>query len=274
MTLRQFRFGVCIRGVESATNLREVAKRYEGLGFETVSIPDHLSAVAPFPMLAALTQASPTLRIGTYVLNAGFYKSALLARDVAALDLLSTGRLELGLGAGYVREEFEAAEIPFLSARRRIDHLEQVTAHLKRHHPAVSLMIAGDGDRVLRLGARHANVVGLAGGRGRAGESDPLAARVAFIQEEAGSRFADIELNLMISAAPTDSSVKPDLSFPRRHAHDLTDEQIMSFPGVMSGTPRDIADTLRDYRDRCGVTYFTVLEPYADYIAKAIGELR
>ena len=274
MTLRKIRFGVCIRDVESPANLREVAKRYEGLGFETVSIPDHLSAVAPFPMLAALAQASATLRIGTYVLNAGFYRPALLARDVAALDLLSAGRLELGLGAGYVREEFEAAGLPFLSARRRIDHLEQVAAHLRSHHPGVSLMIAGDGDRVLSLGARQADVVGLAGGRGRAGESDPLGARVAFIQEAAGDRFADIELNLMISAAPSDSSAMPDLSFPRRHANDLTDEQIMSFPGVVSGSPRDIAATLRDYRDRCGVTYFTVLEPFADYVAKAIGELR
>lgn len=274
MPSRDVRFGVCICDVDSPTGLRESAKHYEALGFGSISIPDHLSAVAPFPILVALADASATLRIGTYVLNAGFYKPALLARDVAALELLTGDRLELGLGAGYVREEFEAAGLPFLSARRRLDHLERVTAYLKGHHPGVTLMIVGDGDRVLRLGARHANVVGLAGWRGCAGESDPLAARIAFIRDAAGDRFDDLELNLMISAAPTDTSGVPDLMFPRRHASDLTDERIMSYPGVLVGNPRDIADTLLDYRDRCGVTYFTVLQPFADYFAKAIAELR
>jgi hypothetical protein len=78
----------------------------------------------------------------------------------------------------------------------------------------------------------------------------------------------------MISAAPSDSSGKPDLSLPRRHAPDLPEADLLAFPGVMTGTPRDVADTLRDYRDRCGITYITVLEPFADYIAKAIAELR
>lgn len=183
-------------------------------------VPDHLSATAPFPTLTAIAEASATLRIGPYVLNAGFYKPALLARDVAALELLSDGRLELGLGA------------------------------------------------------RQADIVGLTGGQGRAGESDPLAARVAFVRDAAGDRFADLELNLMISAAPSDSSAKPDLSFPRRHAPDLPEGEVLAFPGVMSGSPRDIADTLRDYRDRCGITYITVLAPFADYVAKAIAELR
>jgi len=274
MAADEFRFGVCIRDVESPAGLRDTARRYEALGFDVISIPDHLSAAAPFPTLTAIAEASATLRIGTYVLNAGFYKPALLARDVAALELLSDGRLELGLGAGYVREEFEAAELPFPTAGRRVDHLEHLTTYLKDHQPSVSLMIAGDGDRVLTLGARQADIVGLTGGQGRAGESDPLAARVAFVRAAAGDRFADLELNLMISAAPSDSSAKPDLSFPRRHAPDLPEEEVLAFPGVMSGSPRDIADTLRDYRDRYEITYITVLAPFADYVAKAIAELR
>ena len=123
-----------------------------------LSVPDHLSAVAPFPALTAAAQASSTLRLGTYVLDAGFYKPALLGRDVAHVDLISDGRLELGLGAGYVREEFEAAELPFPSARYRVDHLEHVVTYIKREHPDVPVMVAGDGDRVLTLAAREADI--------------------------------------------------------------------------------------------------------------------
>jgi probable F420-dependent oxidoreductase len=263
-----------MRDLVSPKALRDTARRYESLGYDVVSIPDHLTAGAPFPMLSAIAEASSTLRLGTYVLNAGFYQPALLGRDAAALDLLSDGRLELGLGAGYVREEFEAAELLFPSAGSRVDHLEHVSTHLKNRLPNVPLLIAGDGDRVLTLAAHAAQIVGLTGGPGRAGEADPLAARVAFVRDAAGDRFADLELNLMISAAPTDSSAIPDLQFPRRHAPDLPEAEVLAFPGVMQGSPRDIADTLRDYRDRCGISYITVLAPFAEYLAKAIAELR
>ncbi|EUA30156.1 luciferase-like monooxygenase family protein [Mycobacterium xenopi 4042] len=87
------------------------------------------------------------------MLNACFYKPALLARDAAALEVLSEGRLDLGLGAGYVREEFEAAEIPYPSARERVDYLEHVTAYLREHLPRVPILIAGNGDRLLTVAA-------------------------------------------------------------------------------------------------------------------------
>jgi probable F420-dependent oxidoreductase len=272
--IKDFRFGVCVREMTSRSAFADTVRRFEGLGFDVLSVPDHLGAVAPFPALTAAAQATATMRLGTYVLNAGFYKPALLGRDAAHVHLVSDGRLELGLGAGYVQAEFEAAELPFPGARDRVDHLTHVTDYIKREHPGVPVLVAGDGDRVLTLAARRADIVGLTGGPGRKGESDPLAARVAFIRAAAGDRFADLELNLMISAAPSESSAKPDLAMPRRHAPDLPEADLLAFPGVMTGTPRDIADTLRDYRDRLGVTYITVLEPFADYIAKAIAELR
>ena len=274
MSSKEFRFGVCVRSVHSRNAFRETVRHYEDVGFDVLSVPDHLDVVAPFPALTAAAEASQSLRLGTYVLNAGFYKPALLARDAAEVDVLSGGRFELGLGAGYVREEFEAAELPFPSARRRIDHLEHIATYFKNAHPGVPLMIAGDGDRVLTLAARQANIVGLTGGPGRPGEDDPLASRVAFVRAAAGDRFAGLELNLMISAAPTDSSAMPDLSFPRLHAPDLPDVELRAFPGVLAGSPRDSADTLRDYRDRFGVSYITVLDPFADYMAKVIAELR
>ena len=117
-----------------------------------MQVPDHLGAPAPFPALVSAAEVT-TIRLGTFVLNAGFYKPALLARDVAAVDMLSDGRFELGLGTGYVREEFEAAELPFPSAGRRVDYLEHMTAYMQEHVTKVPILIAGAGDRVLTIAA-------------------------------------------------------------------------------------------------------------------------
>src|SRR6185436_20276161 len=151
-----FRFGVGIRAVTSRTHLQDTARRFEDFGFDVLNIPDHIGAPAPFPTLAAVTQVTSRIRLGTYVINAGFYRPALLARDAAEVDLISDGRLDLGLGAGYVEAEFTAAELPFPSAGSRVDHLEHVTRYLTEHHPTIPLLIAGNGDRVMTLAARYA----------------------------------------------------------------------------------------------------------------------
>ncbi|MGH3630009.1 MAG: LLM class F420-dependent oxidoreductase [Sciscionella sp.] len=262
-----------IHAVKSRAALQDKARRLEGFGFDVVHLPDHLGAPAPFPALTAIAAATSTVRLGTYVLNACFYKPALLGRDAAAVDLLSDGRLELGLGAGYVREEFEAAELPYPSAGQRVDSLEHVTTYLKKHQPSVPILIAGNGDRLLTVAARHADVVGLTGAN-PVGVDDPLAERVEFVRAAAGDRFDDLELNLAITAVPSDSSGVPDLSLTRRYAPTLSDEELLAMPAVLSGSPRDIADTLRGYRESYGLTSFTVQEGHAETFAKVIAEFR
>src|SRR3984893_6020168 len=128
--------------VTSGTEFKQMVRRLEGLGFNVLSMPDHLGSVAPLPALAAAADATTTMRLGTYVLNSSFYNPALLARDAAEVNLLSDGRLELGLGAGYVREEFDAAGLPFAGGPTRIEHLERVTTYLKEHLPQVPVMVA------------------------------------------------------------------------------------------------------------------------------------
>ena len=115
--VKGFRFGFGLHSAKSQARVQETARRAEDLGFDVLHVPDHLGAPAPIPTLMSAATATTTLRVGTFVLNAGFYKPALLARDVGALRDLSGGRFELGLGAGYVRKEFEAAELPFPTAR-------------------------------------------------------------------------------------------------------------------------------------------------------------
>jgi probable F420-dependent oxidoreductase len=270
---RAFRFQIGIHAIKSRAALQEKARRLEGLGFDVLHLPDHLGAPAPFPALTAIAQATTAVRLGTYVLNACFYRPALLARDAAAVDLLSDGRLELGLGAGYVREEFEAAELPYPSAGQRVDYLEHVTTYLKQHLPGVPILIAGHGDRLLTVAARHANIIGLTGAR-VAAVADPLAERIEFVRAAAGDRFEDLELNLAITAVPADNSGVPDLSLTRRYAPTLSDDELLAMPAVLSGSPRDMADTLREYRKTYGLTAFTVQENHAESFAKVIAELR
>jgi probable F420-dependent oxidoreductase len=272
MAERAFRFSVGIHSAKSLTALQNKAKRLEDSGFDALHLPDHLGAPAPFPVLTAIAAATSRVRLGTYVLNAGSYKPALLARDAAEVDQLSGGRLDLGLGAGYVREEFEAAELPYPSARQRVDYLEHVTTYVKKHLPGVPILIAGNGNRLLTIAARHADIIGLTGAN-PGHVADPLAERVEFVRSAAGDRFADLELNLAITAVPSDNSGKPDLALTRRFV-DLSDEELLALPSVLSGSPHDIADTLRGYQETYGLTSVTFQENHADTIAKVIAEFR
>jgi len=270
---KDFRFAMSIRFFKSRTALEDLAKRAEDLGFDVLCVPDHLGAAAPFPTLTAVAMVTTRMRLSMYVLNAAFYKPALLSRDVQALDMLSDGRLEVGLGTGYVREEFEAAELPYPSARARVDYLEHMTTYLKEHHPTIPILIAGNGDRVLTLAARHADMIGLTGAKVR-DVDDSLAERIDFVRNAAGDRFDPLELNLAITAVPVDGSPLPDLSMTRRYSPELSDAEIMSMPSVLSGSPREMAETLSGYREKYGITCFTVQDNHIENFAKVIAELR
>jgi probable F420-dependent oxidoreductase len=270
---RNFRFGIGLSGGTSRRQWQDAVRRAEDFGYDILLIPDHLGGPAPFPALLSAAEVT-SMRLGTYVLNAGFYKPALLARDVAALDQLTDGRIELGLGAGYVKEEFEAAELPFPSARNRVDYLAHMTTYLREHLPAVPILIAGSGDRVVRFAARHANIVGLTGHRANTTTLYPLAERIEFVRAAAGDRFDDVELNLVITAVPREDSGIPDLALTRRHVPAVSDEELLKLPSVLTGTPRDMADTLRHYRDAYGVSYITLHQKHIETFSRVIAALR
>ncbi|OBC10722.1 F420-dependent oxidoreductase [Mycobacterium sp. 852013-50091_SCH5140682] len=268
---RNFRFGVSLRTAKTHSQVADSARRAEDQGFDILHVPDHLGAPAPFPALMTAANATSTLRVGTFVFNACFYKPALLARDIEALRDLSGGRFDAGLGAGYVREEFEAAELPFPTARERVDYLRHMTTYVTEHVPDVPILIAGNGDRLLTVAAETADIVGLTGGSHVDGA---LKERIDFVRNAAGPRFDDLELNIAITAMPAAGSELPDLSMPRRFLPDLTDEQLLRHPGVLSGSITAIADRLRDLRETYGVSYFIVQAAHAEQFAKVIAELR
>ncbi|WP_085190050.1 LLM class F420-dependent oxidoreductase [Mycobacterium sp. IEC1808] len=270
---KDFRFGLSMRFFKSRSALVDKVKRAEDLGYDILCVPDHLGAAAPSPTLTAVAMVTSRIKLSMYVLNAAFYKPALLSRDLQALDVLSDGRLEIGLGTGYVREEFEAAELPYPSAGARVDYLGHMTTYLKEHHPTTPILIAGNGDRVLTLAARHADIIGLTGARVH-DVDDPLAERIEFVRNAAGDRFDALELNMVITAMPRDGESAPDLQMTRRYAPDLSDEQLLSMPSVLSGSPREMADTVVGLREKYGLSCFTVQDNNLDTFAKVIAELR
>ncbi|MCE3029722.1 LLM class F420-dependent oxidoreductase [Streptomyces sp. CMSTAAHL-2] len=288
---RPFRFGVNMLTPASAAEWRAKCRRAEELGYDVILVPDHLGWVAPFPALVAAAQATERARVGTLVLNAGFYNPTLLAREVATTDALTGGRLELGLGTGYVREEHDAAGLPFGSAGERVDHLRRTVEELARllgseeyqprpEQARVPLLIGGNGDRMLRLTAEHADIAAFSGARtGSTRSLEPLTAdeldeRVSRYREFAAGRAEPAELNLLIQqVAVTDDPDTALKSVLERQPH-LTLEAALALPIMLVGPLEDVVAKIRAQRERYGFTNLTVLEPQMEAFAPVIERLR
>ncbi|SPM35183.1 Flavin-dependent oxidoreductase, luciferase family (includes alkanesulfonate monooxygenase SsuD and methylene tetrahydromethanopterin reductase), partial [Mycobacterium rhizamassiliense] len=270
---KDFRFGMSMRWIKSREAFVEKVKQAEDHGFEILCVPDHLGAASPIAALTAAAMVTTKLKLSMYVLNAAFYKPALLSRDLGDVDKLSDGRLEVGLGTGYVKEEFEAAELPYPSAGARVDNLLHMTKYLAEHHPKMPILIAGNGDRVLTIAAQNAHIIGLTGSRVKEDADDPLTERVEFVRKAAGDRFDSLELNLAITAMPREGETMPDLKMTRAYAPDQSDEELLEQTSVLSGTPSQMADRLRFYREKYGVTSVTVQDNHIANFSKVIAEL-
>src|SRR5437763_15566988 len=130
--MKPFRFGVGLGGASSRTELAEKARKIEALGYDVVSFPDHLTdRIAPMPALVTAAEATRRLRVGTAVLNNDLRHPVLVAREAAAVDLLTDGRLELGLGAGSIRSEYDEVGLRFEIGRGRVERLAEAVATIK-----------------------------------------------------------------------------------------------------------------------------------------------
>ncbi|PAN00711.1 F420-dependent oxidoreductase [Streptomyces sp. Alain-F2R5] len=292
---RPYRFGVNLTISSSADEWNAKCRRAEELGYDVIQVPDHLGMVAPFPALVAAARATERPRLGTFVLNAGFWNPALLAREVATTDALTGGRLELGLGTGYVQAEHDAAGLPFGSPGERVGHLRRTAEELERllgdeeylPRPAqksgVPLLIGGNGDRMLELTARHADIAAFTGGRtvrgSTTGQLAPITAeeldeRVARYREFAADREEPAELNLLIQMVVVTedraAAVRPLLE----HVPHLTADRLLELPVFLAGTLEQITAQVRAQRERYGFTYLTVLEPYMEAFAPVMRALR
>ncbi|MER5211940.1 LLM class F420-dependent oxidoreductase [Streptomyces sp. NPDC002838] len=292
---RPFRFGASMIVPAPAEEWRAKCRRAEELGYDVILVPDHLGMVAPFPALVAAAEATERPRLATFVLNAGFWNPALLAREVATTDALTGGRLELGLGTGYVQAEHETAGLPYGSPGERVDHLRRTIEDVRRllgspehqpqpvQKPRVPLMVGGNGDRMLRLTAEHADIAAFTGARPVPGDTagkllpitpEELDERVARYQDLAKGRAEPAELNLLIQlVAITDdpeAAVRPLVEW----VPELTVEQALELPLVLAGTLEQITAKALAQRERYGFSYLTVLEPYMEAFAPVVAELR
>ncbi|NYD34501.1 TIGR03621 family F420-dependent LLM class oxidoreductase [Actinomycetospora corticicola] len=278
---RPFRFGVVMIGDVTAS-WADRCRRAETLGFDTVLVADHLGRPGPFAALGAAAVATERARVGTFVLNAAFHDPLLLAREVATLDALSGGRVELGLGAGYVRSEFDALGLRYGTAGERLDGLEEFLdrlAPLLADSTAVQrpipLFLGGNGNRMLRLAARRAQIVGFSGtttdrdGRlSLIGGSD-YADRVRHARAEAGDRAEEIEWNALLQVVEiTDDREGRAEEVRRERAPHLTLDEFLAAPTVLVGSAEEMATELDTRRRDLGLSYITVLEPAMESMAQ------
>src|SRR5438067_1845401 len=228
--VRPFRFGFTGGASSKRAKLLEAARTVEALGYSTFGLADHF--VRPFaPLIAgqAVADATTTLRITQTVLAQDFREPAVLAKELATLDVLSEGRLQIGLGAGWLRQEYEDAGMRFDPAPVRIARLEETAIILKGlfadgpfsfsgddytinnlevrptpvQRPSPPIMIGGGAKLVLSVAARQAGIVQLMpSNRGGTTSLDPtqfsapaIEEKISWIRDAAGSRFDEIELS-------------------------------------------------------------------------------
>jgi probable F420-dependent oxidoreductase len=279
MPSRAFRFAVVAALPSAELSWAEIARRVEGFGYSTLQVPDTLGTLATFPALAAAATATTTLRVGAYVIAAPNHRPAAVAHEALSVDVLSGGRLELGLGAGRPESEHEAAALglPFGTPADRMALLRETVREVRERfakpqgplhpvqqpHPPIT--IAATGPRMLRLAAEEADVIAL--GLSVETTPDELAARTAELREYAGAeRFDRIEL--AYSLAVVGREVSPWM----RRWMGADPDRLLELGAVaaVDGTPAEMADTLRRHRDRTGVSYFQVSEQFAQAFAPVV----
>ena len=307
---RPFRFGVQLSGPPDAKGWVEQARKIEDLGYATLTMPDHFTdQLAPMPALAAAAAATTSLRVGALVLDNDYKHPVVLAKELATMDVLSDGRVDIGIGAGWMETDYRAAGIPYDRPGVRIDRFEEALAVIKgamgdgsfsfqgthytitdydgqpkpaqRPHPPI--LIGGGGRRVLSIAARQADVVGI-NGQMTAGVIGPeaiatmtydaVAERVALVRDAAGARIDDIELNIRaFLVRVTDDragTVSGIASFVQ-----VEDEMIAASPFALIGSVDEIAETLVRRREELGFSYVIVggedVEPFAPVVARLAG---
>jgi probable F420-dependent oxidoreductase len=306
--VRPFRFGVNARTAGSSAEWANKARKIESLGYSVLLVPDHLAELlAPLPALAAAASATTRLRVGTAVLNNDFRHPVLLAREAATLDVLSDGRLELGLGAGHMQSEYEQAGLAFDPGATRVERLAEAVVIVKRllegepvtfagrhyrvtghaihprpvQRPRPPVFIGGNAPRLLTLAAREADIVGLTGIAFRLGGKEPDVAdfraaavdeRVRLVRETAGER--SLELNALVQRViVTDDRRKAAEELATGRWARLTPEDILASPYVLVGTVDQMVDDLRARRERWGISYVMTHEPFADALAPVVARL-
>ena len=305
---RKFRFGIQLHHAKSGDEWREQVRKAEDLGYSTAFMPDHFGdQLAPVPALAAAASVTTDLRIGALVFDNDYKHPVVLAKEMATLDLLSDGRLEFGLGAGWMRSDYEQSGIPFEPAKVRVDRFEEAVAvckglfadgsfSFKGEHYTVSdldgmpkpvqrprppFLIGGGGRRMLSIAAREADIVGINPNLKRGAmdaetaldaTAEAMDRKVAWLREAAGDRFDELELNVLVFVAMVvddRASVFESLA----GGFGVTPEQAAGIPNAVVGTVDQICEDLQARRERWGISYVVFQDAALDMMAPVVAKL-
>ena len=305
---RPFRFGIQHSGPTDLTTWRQTARRIEDLGYATLTCADHLDGqFAPIPALTAAASATSELRLGTMVLANDYRHPVVAAKDAATLDLLSDGRLELGIGAGWMTTDYQSAGITLDPAGTRVERLaEAITVikglmapgpfdHRGPHYaidgldglpqpiqqPHPPIVVGGGGPRVLALAGREADIVGInvdlragviderAGPNGTENETDR---KVAIVRDAAGDRFDQVELQVRVHvAAVTDD--REGMAEALAPALGISPNDALRSPHAIVGNVEQICDELVERRERWGISYLGLSADAIDAFAPIVALL-
>ncbi len=310
---RRFRFGVHSSDAAPGSAWVGAARRIESLGFSTLFLRDHFDTqLGPIAAMTAAVCGTEKLNVGCLVFDNDYRHPLVLAKEMATIDHLSGGRVEVGLGAGWMAPDYEQAGMAFDAPGVRVSRMEEAVAVVKsllsgkpvdfigEHYaitghtayPAPStpppIMIACGGPRMLRIAARQADIIGLNPARksNAAWEdqnlpdatADATDRKIGWIRNEAGARYADIELSIVVpfvivtddredTASAIAGSLPPDT------AADLTAEGVLASPHVLIGSIDEICATLDERRDRWDLSYYVFNDDSIDTVAPIVERL-
>ena len=303
-----FRFGTGAYAATSAREFCEQVKRIEAQGYDTFAGPDHFGTdLAPGPMLAAAALATTSMRLSCTVYDNDFRHPALLAKEVATIDVLSDGRMEMGIGAGWIKAEYDRIGMSFDSPGTRVDRMQEAVRIIKglwgddpvcfsgQHYtitelegfpkpvqkPGPPVFIGAGGKRMLSFAAREADIIGILaqalpqGGLDFASDTEErLERQVGWVRDAAGDRFPDIELALLfwhVQITDTPRDVAEGIASSR--STPTSPEQILESPYFLIGSVEHMAERLHELRDRFGITYFKALDASREDLAPVVSRL-
>jgi len=306
---RKFRFGVQTSGAASAKEWRDRARKMEDLGYCTLFMPDHFigTPLAPMVATAMAAEATTTLRVGHLVLGNDYKHPAVVAKEAATVDLLSDGRLELGIGAGWMTVDYEALGLPYDRPGVRIARLEEALAVIKgcfacepfdfsgEHYtikgyaaepapvqqPHPPILVGGGGRKVLTLAGREADIVGInpnlrkgeiTGDAVESALAEATRRKIEWVREGAGERFEDLELQIRyFVAAITDDPV--GLAEAVGGAYGLEAQDALESGVALAGPLELCIETLQKRREEWHVSYIVFGEDNFEQFAPVVAAL-
>lgn len=321
MTTRPFRFGLQAFEATTAAQWFDLVRRVEDLGYSTLFSSDHYFGpgaisdasghrpvdLAPLTSIAMAAAVTTTLRVGCRVFACDFHHPVVLAKETATLDVLSGGRLEVGLGAGWVRDEYDGMGVPMAPAGQRIAKVGEYAELLRAHwsgeqldvdtphthasgfaglpvpvqQPGPPIMIGGGAPKILGLAGRHADIVSLNfnNSSGRLGGAsvassgaDQTAQKIQWIRDGAGDRFDQIEIEIGGYFIAVGSGAATALDAMAARFGVGTDE-FATHPHAFFGSVDQICETLEERRERYGFSYVTVAQRYMEEFAPVVAAL-